>query len=289
MKTRGAELVISNLRDPLWGSFASCAPISSALPERGCSARRGRLETGQQDAILPHRAGLTLLEVVIAVSLLSLLMVGVMTSLRLGLSALGRTNTQLMANRRVAGAQRVLEGQLEGFMPVIGLYGAAPGALPTAKMPFFQGEPQSMRFVSSYSLQESARGLPRILEFQVIPGKDGDGVRLVVNENLYTGPASAGFFCLGKGSEGFLFRPIEIGSRSFVLADRLAFCRFTYQEAPPPPAPVKWTPSWVLPRWPGAIRIEMAPLDEGGPRLQPVSVTARIHVTRYPIFEYGDY
>jgi hypothetical protein len=73
------------------------------------------------------------------------------------------------------------------------------------------------------------------------------------------------------------------------LADKLAFCRFTYQVAPPPPEPVKWTPIWVLPRWPGAIRIEMAPLDEGGPRLQPVSVTARIHVTRYPIFEYGDY
>jgi Prokaryotic N-terminal methylation motif len=242
-----------------------------------------------------HRAGLTLLEVVIAVSLLSLLMVGVMTSLRLGLSALGKTNSQLMANRRAAGAQRVLEGQLEGFMPVIALYGGSPGAPPTIKMPFFQGEPQSMRFVSSYSLQEAARGLPRILEFQVIPGKDGEGVRLVVNENPYTGPASAGIFCLGKGPdplsgvESFRFRPIEIGARSFVLADRLAFCRFTYQEAPPPPAPVKWTPSWVLTRWPGAIRIEMAPLDEGGPRLRPVSVTARIHVTRYQIFEYGDY
>jgi type II secretory pathway pseudopilin PulG len=261
------------------------------------SAPTGRLETGQQDTILPHKrstAGLTLLEVVIAVSLLSLLMVGVMTSLRLGLGALGKTNSQLMANRRVAGAQRVLEGQLEGFMPVIALYGGAPGAAPTTKMPFFQGEPQSMRFVSSYSLQEGARGSPRILEFQVIPGKDGEGVRLVVNENLYTGPASAGIFCLGKGPDplsgvdSFRFRPIEIGARSFVLADRLAFCRFTYQETPPPPAPVKWTPSWVLPRWPGAIRIEMGPIDEGA-RLRPVSVTARIHVNRYPIFEYGDY
>jgi hypothetical protein len=32
----------------------------------------------------------------------------------------------------------------------------------------------------------------------------------------------------------------------------------------------------------------MEPLDEGGPRLRPVSVTARIHVNRYPIFEYVD-
>jgi general secretion pathway protein J len=240
-------------------------------------------------------AGLTLLEVVIAVSLLSLLMVGVMTSMRLGLSALGKTNTHLMDNRRVAGAQRILEQQLEGFMPVVAVYGAAPDAPPSVKMPFFQGEPQSMRFVSSYSLQEAGRGFPRILEFQVIPGKNGEGVRLVVNENLYTGPASAGFFCVGRGPdplsgvETFRFRPIEVGARSFVLADRLAFCRFTYQETPPPPAPTKWTPSWVLPRWPGAIRIDMAPLDSESNRLRPVSVTALMHVTRYPIFEYGDY
>ena len=236
---------------------------------------------------LRSTAGLTLLEVVIAVSLLSLLMVGVMTSLRLGLSALGRTNTHLMDNRRVAGAQRIIEQQMQGFMPVIALYGAAPGAQPNVKMPFFQGEPQAMRFVSSYSLQEASRGYPRILEFQVIPGKDGQGVRLVVNETLYTGPASAGFFVLGK-TDRFLFRPIASGPQSFVLADRLSFCRFTYQETPPPPAPVKWTPLWVLPRWPGAIRIEMGSLDEENYRLRPMSVTAQIHVNRYTIFEYVD-
>ena len=91
------------------------------------------------------RAGTTLIEVVIAVSLLSLLMAGVMTSLRLGLSALGRTNTKLMANRRVAGAQQVLREELEGFMPVVALYSPAPEAPPTTKAQFFQGEPQSMR------------------------------------------------------------------------------------------------------------------------------------------------
>jgi hypothetical protein len=38
----------------LWGSFVSCAPISSALLGQDSAARTGRLETGQQDAILPH-------------------------------------------------------------------------------------------------------------------------------------------------------------------------------------------------------------------------------------------
>lgn len=235
-------------------------------------------------------AGITLLEVVIAVSLLSLLTAGMMTSLRLGLSALGKTNTKLMANRRVAGAQQVLHQQLRGFMPVIALYSPDPDAPPSTKLPFFQGEPTAMRFVSSYSLQEAARGLPRILEFQVIPGEGGAGVRLVVNEQLYSGPAAAGFFCLGPGADGFRFRPIEIGPGSFVLADRLAFCRFSYQEKlPAAPLETKWTPLWTLGRWPAAIRIEMAPIDDEIARLRPVSVTAQIHVNRFPIFEYGDF
>ena len=38
---------------------------------------------------------------------------------------------------------------------------------------FFQGEAQSMRFVSTYSLQQAWRGLPQILEFLVIPREDG--------------------------------------------------------------------------------------------------------------------
>ncbi len=253
-----------------------------------CDIASRPIENRPQDAILPHssNAGITLLEVVIAVSLLSLLTVGVTTALRLGLSALSKTNTRLMANRRVTGAQQVLQQQLEGFMPVLGLCGSMPEAPTNNKMPFFQGEPQSMRFVSTYSLQEGARGFPRILEFQVISGEGGKGVRLVVNENLYSGPASVGFFCLSGGGGKFQFRPIEIGQRSFVLADKLAFCRFSYQQAPP--AEIQWTQAWAQPRWPGAIRIEMAPLDEEISRLRPVSVTAQIHVNRYPIFEYFD-
>ena len=143
-----------------------------------------------------------------------------------------------------------------------------------------------MRFVSSYSLQEAARGLPRILELQVIPGEGGRGVRLVVNELLYSGPISAGFFCLGPGSDGFHFRAIEIGPRSFVLADRLAMCRFSYQDKLPGPADPKWTVLWTQPRWPAAIRVEMAPLDDDISRLRPLTVTAQIHVNRLP---YADY
>jgi prepilin-type N-terminal cleavage/methylation domain-containing protein len=231
-----------------------------------------------------NRKGVTLIEVLIAVTLLSLLTVGMLWAIRIGLGSMGKANAKLMANRRITGAQRVLEQQIAGFMPVAGRMRGLDGA-PGLNIPFFQGEQQSMRFVSSYSLQEGSRGTPRVVEFTVIPGDDGAGVRLIVNEWPYTGPDSAGVFVAGRapdpnsGRYALVFAPIEAGPRSFVLADRLEYCRFSFQ---------RWVPHWVQDIWPNAIRIEMGPLDPDNGRLRMMTLTAPIHVTRRPMEEYAD-
>ena len=243
---------------------------------------------------MKRTSGVTLLEVLIAVSLLSFLSVGIMTAMRIGLTSLDKANTRLMDNRRVANAQRILEQEIAGFMPVRALCQGA-GPVPTASIPFFQGEPESMRFVSTYSLQEAWRGVARILEFQVIPRGDGRGVRLVVNEWPYSGSLSAGQACIGLVPDPVLgvavprFRPIEVGPQSFVLADRLASCRFGYLEPAPPPVLQQWKPRWVLPRWPLAIRVEISSLDDDPTHLRPVTITAPMHVNRSPEIQYGDY
>lgn len=238
------------------------------------------------------RTGVTLIEVLIAVSLLSLLSVGILLALRVGMSAMDKANRRLMDNRRAVGARRIIEAQLAGLIPVIAVF--SPGSDATGvKVPFFEGREQSMRFVSSYSLQEAARGLPQILEFQVIPGEER-GVRLVVNENLYTGPLSAGAFCLGPGQDPELgvqtqrFIPIVVGSRSFVLADHLAYCRFSYLGVLANQTLEQWSPAWIpINRWPLGIRIEMASLDTDAGRLKPLTVTAPVHVNRDPNVDYG--
>lgn len=239
------------------------------------------------------RTGVTLIEVLIAVSLVGLLSVGILMALRVGMSAMDKANRSLMDNRRAVGARRIIEEQLAGFMPVIAVFAPSPEGA-GMKIPFFEGREQSMRFVSSYSLQEAARGLPQILEFQVIPGEQERGVRLVVNENLYSGPRSAGAFCLGPGRDPELgvqtqrFIPIMVGPRSFVLADHLAYCHFSYLGALQENAPEQWLPAWApMNRWPLGIRIQMAPLDAGAGRLKPMTVTATVHVNRDPYFEYG--
>ena len=228
-------------------------------------------------------AGVTLMELLIAVVLLSLLSVGLMFALRIGLTAYSKTQTRLMDNRRVAGAQRILEQELEGLVPVVAKCGGGMegGGTPAA---FFQGEPETMRLVSTFSLQGAWRGQPQILEIFVIPGSAG-GVRLVVNEIPYQGPLAAGKLCLGPHK----FFGASAGPTSFVLADKLAFCRFTYLEQPPDVnAPSQWVPRFAGEDWPRAVRIDMAPIEPDASRLQPITAVAPIHIFRRLEIPYAD-
>lgn len=230
------------------------------------------------------RAGVTLIELLVAVTLFGLLSVGMLYAFRIGLMAYAKTQSHLMDNRRVAGAQRVLMQELQNMVPVV-----APCGGDGPKMPFFQGESQSMRMVSTFSLQGASRGLAQILEIFVGPGADGQGVRLMVNEIPYAGPRAAGRLCTGPGH----FAGISASDKSFVLADKLAFVRFTYLKVPLDVSPERvWLPQFlgiVGGTWPRAVRIEMAPYQVDPSRLQPISVTALIRVHRSPEVEYGDF
>jgi prepilin-type N-terminal cleavage/methylation domain-containing protein len=234
----------------------------------------------------PAQRGVTLLELLIAVTLLSLLSVAMFTAMRLGLSAFTRADSKLMLNRRVAGAQRILQSQLEGLVPATALCGAGPAG-GGARYTFFQGDPAAMRLVSTFSLQGGWRGQPQILEIFVIPAEQR-GVRLVVNEIPYTGSRGAGRLCT-PGSNVPQFLPVAAAPTSFVLADELVFCRFLYLgHAQDPNQPDLWSAAWRNNLLPLAVRIEMAPLDADPSRVQPTSITAPIYVRRDPEIPYED-
>jgi len=235
-----------------------------------------------------RQAGVTLLEVLVAVTLLSLLAVGMMFALRIGLFAFARTNSRLMDDRRVAGSQRVIQQELEGLMPV-----AATCA--GQKTIMFQGQPDHLTMISTYSLQQAWRGRPQILQFFLAPDDEG-GMRLLVNEIPYTGVDAAGRLCLASTPDSTSFgvavaqfpRPVQAPT-SFVLADHLSRCRFLYL-TPSPKAgePGEWVPVWTKGRWPAGIRIEMAPSVLNPARLQPITVTAPIYINRSPEVQYAD-
>ncbi len=232
------------------------------------------------------QAGVTLMELLIAVTLLSLLSVGLLFALRIGLNAYSKTQSRLMDNRRVAGAQRILEEEIEGMMPVVAQCNAGGMEGGGSKAPFFQGQPDTMRLVSTFSLDGAWRGQPQILEIFVIPRANGRGVRLVVNEIPYMGPMAAGRFCLGINK----YLPASPSPKSFVLADQLAFCRFSYlDQVPDGSQPAQWYPLFAGANWPKAVRVEMAPLVPDPSKLQPISLTAPIRLHRSPEVVYDDF
>lgn len=238
-------------------------------------------------------SGVTLIEILIAISLLSLLSVGMLMAMRLGLNTMDKTDARLVRDRRVSNTRAIIENEIQGFIFTVALYHPNPDE--TRQVPFLQTEGQSMRFVTSYSLDDAWRGRPRIAAMQVIPGERNQGVRLIVNEAPYTGPEQAGRDVLGieqnaTGLQIVRFAPIVAGAGSFVLADRLAFCRFAYLEPQREPPFQVWRPDWVQPRLlPLAVRIEMGPLDLENPaELHITTVTVPLNVNRIPGTAYAD-
>jgi hypothetical protein len=82
---------------------------------------------------------------------------------------------------------------------------------------------------------------------------------------------------------------VSASPQSFVLADKLAFCKFSYLHQPDDP---NQKPLWVTTfpgrSWPVAVRIEMTPLEPDFSRLQPITVTAPLRITRRPEMVYDN-
>jgi len=235
------------------------------------------------------RAGITLIEVLIAVSLLSLLSVGMLVAMRIGINTMDKTDAHLVKNRRVANTRKVIEDEISGLMPTTA-YFRQGGSADLAGAPFLEWTAGSMRFVTAYSLEDGWRGRPQIAVLQVIPGEHREGVRLIVNELPYTGPVQAGLQVAGIDERRITrFLPSPAGPRSFVLADRLAYCRFSYQERIFEPPFRIWRPDWIRNLdLPLGVRIEMAPLETAPSELRVTTVTVALPINRDTWSTYKD-
>ncbi len=226
------------------------------------------------------RAGMTLVEILVAVTLLGMLSLGLVTALQTGVGAWQDSRQAMSLDRRISNMNTVLHSELAGLVPVLAEPARSGSNVPA--FPFFQGEPTAMRFVSSYSLAVGVRSGLRIVELMVIPSDEGQ--RLILNELPYQGPRSVGRFALNVvddrasiSGRRIVFGPIEARANSLIVADQLGLCRFSYLRYPPNvDAPGEWTPVWNdAQKVPVAVRLEMAALNEEA-RLQPVTITAQV-------------
>lgn len=225
-----------------------------------------------------REAGFTLIELMIATTLVAAISVTMLMAMRTSLITFQKTDDRLDSNRRVVAVEQILSRQIGGVMPVTGTCNGG------ARVAAFNGTGQTLYLVSSYSLSEGSRGYPRLLAMQVVPGERG-GWRLIVNESLYTGPFSITPFCAGG-----LFAPVPIRADSFILADRLASCQFVYLERRADGSLLggNWVGIWNRPDLPQAVRVMMEPLTPDPSRLPLLDVTVPIHITRSVMEQYVD-
>ena len=242
-----------------------------------------------------RQRGVTLIEMLVAVTLVSLLSSGLMYAMRLGLNAMEQTNRKFTDNRRALGSLRVLNQQFAAIIPAqVSCKGTSLGG--DLAPVFFRGARNSVQFVTAHTLEEAGRGYPRIVEYFVIPGDAarGGGFRLVMQESPYTGPQSLSAYCSGTGMDPLhrapvsLLRPPTLGARPFVIADQLAYCRFSYQRVHPVTFLRDWADAHAGAALPAAIRIEMAPLRPDAARVQLSTTTIPLRVTRNTYEAYAD-
>ena len=115
----------------------------------------------------PATAGLTLLEVVLALGLLGLILTALLAVSSSGLSAWLDSREVLSDIRREANWTDQLQSSLVAMLPMV-----VPTAAGGASV-YFQGEPRAMRFVSAHSPALRGRGGVRLVSL-VASGQDRD-------------------------------------------------------------------------------------------------------------------
>jgi len=217
--------------------------------------------------------GVTLLELIIAISLVALISGGMLTAMRTSLLTNEKVTNRLRTNRERMNLRQMLVHQISGSIPVMASCAAMGGG--GGDVPLFQGTLQTLRFVSSFSMTEGSRGYPQIVEYRVAPGPGG--LSLVVSEIPYTGPASAAPFCGGGDVTSSATNESPI-----VAADHLARCEFSYQQPVQQLAfsDVQWVPEWGRPTFPTAVKIDMTPVEGVTEPLPPLSVTVSLRTDR---------
>src|SRR5215471_3412343 len=218
--------------------------------------------------------GVTLIELLFAITLVGLISVGLLFAMRTSLLTYDKVNQRLAEDRRVLRMELMLERQVGGMIPVMGGCGGQV---------FFRGTQETLRFVSDYSLAQGSRGYPHIVEYQIAPDPHG-GVRLLMNERVYGGLPTVAPLCAGG-----VVLPVQVNTQSVEAAGELAYCRIAYREFFSENLVAgNWVPVWDRPTLPQAVRIEMAPVNPAEARLPLFTLNVPLRITRELGVQYVD-
>ena len=219
-------------------------------------------------------AGVTLLELLVSITIVALLASTALFAWRVGVSAWEKVGTQLEKGRGVLAAHQLLQEQIASMVP----YEAWPEQ--RGRVVFFQGEAETARFVSRYSLTDRAASGLYLIEYHVA-AQQGGTKQLLLKETPVRGNEELGALIRDFEShpEGVRLRlpPFERDPETVVLLEGLQECRFEYYRLASTGEQGIWTDEWVNRpnEVPPAMRIHAAASGDAG-ELAPVTIVAAV-------------
>jgi len=236
---------------------------------RPCPFRRGNVIRGE--------SGLTLLELITAITISGLVALAVTVSLRIGVRAWEKSQGAVLDLRRQANAADLLPVQLGDCVMrtvAVVLFDRTQG------MPFFFGDETRLVFLTAYSAAQHGRGGMVVADYFAEQQPDRTW-KLWLNEHPALDDEWLARWIVGteatsEGGEKPRLRPFD-ADRAMLLFEGLTECRFEYLRETP--ATAEWVAPWPLlanPYLPRAIRLQLAGGASGAARLAPTPVYARL-------------
>ena len=246
----------------LWCAQA-CLHLDFELPGRD---RRGRRTPRRlRRAGVCGQSGFTLLEMIVAVTLIAMMTVGLWAIFRIGLRSWSRGTEFMDANQRHRSILNLVRKQMAS---TYGLYAPPDPQLPGPGALIFDGTGSSLRFISLNSLQfQDSPGLT-LVSYGIDQDSNGDYV-LTEKEARYLGQIPDEDVPSGK-------------SKATPIFEKLSSCLFEYFDPGDADHPAQWVQEWdgqKLRMLPLAVSLTMISRDPKGNTLNrhmvvPIKVEA---------------
>jgi|GEM_PF-954251 len=237
--------------------------------------------------------GFTFMELVVAITLISLIFVLLFTGFNLAIQTLRRSESKIQESEQARGVFELFRRQIASIYPVIpeeeeadaegGESGDSDQPVPrrpvAQQLPYFLGSPQKVAFISLFSLRVNAIPGLCFVAYVIEPSETGEGYNLVEYEKQYTGinPLSD---LAAEQIPGTIFR--------YVLLEDLVAASFEYfgydfselEGGADIQLEKQWFANWdveINGDLPEAVRINFLFKPEGRPLLSEGSVLVPIH------------